>query len=140
MTKQIELEILGQKRLLVFNNYARVEIANSISVSKGDIDKPSDFLERIKEVYQHNYLLLLKKIIYAGHVGDCYRRQDATDLTKDQIAEWVADADTSILFDAFNVFLDSQGVNLPADGAQPNDSKKKAKPRGSKPSSSRSGK
>lgn len=137
MTKQIELEILGERRLLVFNNYARVEISNNISISKGDVDRPSEFLNRIKEVYEHNYLLLLKKIIYAGHVGDCYRRQDTTDLTREQIGGWVADADTQTLFDVFNVFLDSQGVNLPTDDTQANDDKKKAKPRGSKRSNSR---
>src|SRR5690606_10850177 len=97
----------------------------------------SDFLERIKEVYQHNYLLLLKKIVYAGHLGECYRRQDKTDLTREQIGEWVAEADTSVLFDVFNAFLDSQGGNLPEDKVTGSgDSKKKVKPRGRKQSNS----
>src|SRR5690606_35690435 len=100
-------------------------------------EHPSSFLERVKQVYEHNYLLLLKMIIYAGHLGECYRRQDKTDLTKEQIGEWVADADTSVLFDVFNVFLDSQGVNLPEDKVTGSgDSKKKAKPRGRKQSNS----
>lgn len=139
MTKQIEFEILGERRLLVFNNYARVEIVKHLQVDKGDELQPSAFLDRIKDAYGHNYLLLLKILVYAGHVGDCYRRQNHTDLTMEQVGEFVADADTMSLFDVFNIFLDSQGVNLPPDKTSSvGGGKKKTKPTGQKRSSLRS--
>lgn len=141
MTKQIEIEILGQRRLLVFNNYARVEIVKHLQVDKADELQPSMFLDRIKDAYGHNYLLLLKILVYAGHVGDCYRRQNHTDLTMEQIGEFVAETDTMSLFEVFSVFLDSQGINLPPDKASsPDGDKKKVKPTGRKQSNSRSGK
>ena len=133
MTKQIELEILGERRLLVFNNYARVEIAKHI-------DSPADpvtFLQSIERIHNTNSLLLLKILVYAGHCGDCYRRQSVTDLTMDQVGDWIGEANDDALYQVFNTFLEAEGVKLPPDELKDEDDTKKKK-RGGKSSNSRS--
>lgn len=138
MTKQIELEILGERRLLVFNNYARVEIAKHIQTDASeDLPEPVAFLSAIQRLNDQNSLLLFKVLVYAGHCGDCYRKQNVTDLTMEQIGEWIADATNENLYDVFKVFMDAEGMNLPPDTLPDDGSKKKRTP-GRKSSSSRS--
>lgn len=111
----VEIEILGKKRALVFNNYARVEIAKHV-----DVD-PLNILDSVQELNERNHLLLLKVLVYAAHCGDCYRRQNVTDLGMDDIGEWLADASEDDLYSVFRAFLDAEGFDLP-----PDDLKKKA--------------
>lgn len=109
MHKIVEVEIKGKKRALIFNNYARVEIARVLNMD------PLHILDSIEELSNRNYLLLLKTLVYAGHCGDCYRRQDTTDLTREDIGEWIGDAHDDILFEVYRAFLDAEGFNLPKD-------------------------
>src|SRR5690554_5529189 len=108
MTGIIEIEVLGQKRSLRFNNFAKVEISKAISLDATKI------LDHIQEMAKENHLLLLKLIVWAGHCGDCYRRQDTTDLSKEDIGDWVATASDEVLHGVFSAFLESEGVGIPA--------------------------
>lgn len=140
MTKQIELDILGERRILVFNNFARVEIAKHIrtdAVEDADLPEPIAFIKAIERLHEQNSFLLLKTLVYAGHCGDCYRRQNVTDLTLEDIGEWIAEASDAELYQVFNVFLEAEGIGLPPDTLPDDGSKKKPK-RGRKSSSSRS--
>lgn len=105
----VEVEIFGKKRALVFNNYARVEIAKHV-----DTD-PLNILDAVQEMNERNHLLLLKVLVYAAHCGDCYRRQNVTDLSMEDIGEWLAEASEADLYDVFKAFLDAEGFNLPPD-------------------------
>lgn len=115
----IEVEILGQKRVLVFNNYARVEISKILGVD------PASILDSIQNIINENYLLLIKTLVYAGHVGDCYRRQDTTDLTRDQVAQWIGDAAEEDLYHIFDAFMKAEGFGMDSSETD----KKKANPR-----------
>lgn len=105
----VEVEIFGKKRALVFNNYARVEIAKHV-----DVD-PLNILDAVQELNERNHLLLLKVLVYAAHCGDCYRRQNVTDLSMEDIGEWLAEASETDLYNVFKAFLDAEGFNLPPD-------------------------
>lgn len=105
----IEVTIKGKKRALVFNNYARVEIAKVL-----DTD-PLRILDSIQELNNRNHLLLLKTLVYAGHCGDCYRRKDTTDLSKEEVGEWIGEADDNALHSVFATFLEAEGFGLPED-------------------------
>lgn len=129
MTKQIELEILGERRLLVFNNYARVEISKHIRTDiDEDLPEPVAFLKAIQRINDENNLLLLKVLVYAGHCGDCYRRQNKTDITMEQIGEWIGDASNNDMYSVFRTFMDAEGMGLPPDTLPEDGSKKKTKP------------
>ena len=110
MTGIIEVEILGVKRPLVFNNYARVELSKHFSID------PVEVLDSIQKVNEENHLLLLKLLVWAGHCGDCYRRQDTTELTYEDIGNWLGDASEDVLYGIFKTFLDAEGLGLPDDG------------------------
>lgn len=123
MTGIIEVEILGAKRPLVFNNYARVELGKHF-----DVD-PVNILASVQELNDRNHLLLIKRLVYAGHCGDCYRRQDVTDLTVEQIGEWLGDASDEVLYNVFRTFIESEGFDLPDDSIKkkaPTKAKRKA--------------
>lgn len=109
MTGIIEVEILGVKRPLVFNNYARVELSKHFSID------PVDVLSEVQRINNENHLLLLKILVWAGHCGDCYRRQDVTDLTREQIGEWLGDASEDVLYEIFQTFLEAEGYGLSDD-------------------------
>ena len=109
MTGTIEIEIHGVKRALVFNNFARMEIARHM-----DVD-PIKILDSIQELNNRSPLLLIKIIVYAGHCGDCYRRQNVTDLTMDDIGDWVSEADDDTMFAIYKAFMEAEGIGLPED-------------------------
>lgn len=118
MNRIIEIDIKGERRALVFNNYARLEIARVLNLD------PLHILDAIERMSQRNNLLLLKTLVYAGHCGDCYRRQDTTDLTREEIGEWIGEADEETLYSVFTAFMESEGFGIPA---AKEDDKKKAK-------------
>lgn len=125
MNRIIEVEIKGVKRALVFNNYARLEIARVLNLD------PLHILDAIEEMSSRNNLLLLKTLVYAGHCGDCYRRQDTTDLSREEIGEWIGEADEDSLYAVFTAFMESEGLGLPATKEE---SKKKATKRSTRQS------
>lgn len=109
MTGIIEVEIHGVKRPLMFNNFATVELSKHL-----DVD-PLRILESVQELNNRNHLLMIKLFVYAGHCGDCYRRQNTTDLTMDEIGDWVATASDDDLYAIYKCFMDAAGLNLPED-------------------------
>lgn len=126
MTGIIEVEILGVKRPLVFNNYARVELSKHFSID------PVEVLDSIQELNNRNHLLLLKLLVWAGHCGDCYRRKDATDLTYEEIGDWLGDAPEDVLYGVFTTFLEAEGLGLPDDSIKKKEPVKKTRKAGTK--------
>lgn len=106
------ITIEGNKYGIRFNNFANTELFNFFKREDEYSITHKQLTERIIEKHKENESILLKIIVYAGIVGNSLLKHDAPELTKEQVAEYIAEANPDELIKIWKVFLDSQGFSL----------------------------
>ncbi|ACU61361.1 hypothetical protein [Chitinophaga pinensis] len=101
MNGRIEITLGGKLRQLRFNNYAKEELGNFLSKD------PVEGTKELIELLQSNPLKAIKNLTYCGLVGHYEAREMERDFTKQDVAEWVGDADDKDLSDVFNCWLNT---------------------------------
>ncbi|PUZ21807.1 hypothetical protein DCC81_24785 [Chitinophaga parva] len=96
-----EIELGGQLRQLRFNNYARAELGNVFGLD------PLEAGQKAAEMFASNYMLAIAYVVFAGLTGAVYATFGTRDFTREQVAEWVGEANVSDLVTAFNMWRQS---------------------------------
>ena len=110
------IQIEDQAVSLWFNNYSKVEIGRELlpKREKGYPSRPEEALivEAIDKWAQENYLNLLKVIINAGIKGMAYATNQPLQVTPDKVALYLAEAESSEVYDIWLTFLQAYGFDL----------------------------
>lgn len=77
----------GKLKTLRFNNYAKEEVLNLYG-HKQDIEKTNELLNA---EFKAHHTRVVKKLVYAGLVGNYEALNKDIDFTMEDVSEWVAD-------------------------------------------------
>ena len=106
LNKQLEITLGNEKVLLWFNNFAVFELQKKYGVDQGEI------LEKVSEIANENYLLLISDLIKIGIKGNCLANGLKTPNIYDNVTQNVAVADLNEMIEVWNVFFDIMGGNI----------------------------
>ncbi|WP_343692763.1 hypothetical protein [Chitinophaga sp.] len=116
----IELELGGKARTLRFNNWQKEALGKIVGTD------PLEAGQLISSKLNESPLLVVCDLVYTGLIGNYRVQMKDLDFTRQDVAEWIGDADNAILGKVFDAWLDASGLRqiLPE---QPDteDSKKK---------------
>jgi hypothetical protein len=114
MTGIMTLNIGGKNRTLRFNNFSAIELAKIIYKGENANFETEDLLNRIMKLNEKNHFLLVKKLIYAGIIGNDYVVGFEESVTVEQVGEWIAEISEEDIYSVWQIFWTSMGVDLPA--------------------------
>lgn len=83
----IQLMHDGKLKTLRFNNYAKEEVLNLYG-HKQDIDKTNELMNA---EFKAHHTRVVKKLVYAGLIGNYEALNKDIDFTMEEVSEWVAD-------------------------------------------------
>ena len=110
MTGIEHITLNGKEERLRFNQYARAELAKFL-IPEGEAAVTQLEVTRviIKEANK-NLPALLKRIVYAGILGDSLVYGNEPRLSQEQVGEFIGDASDEELYRIWKAFLDVQSV------------------------------
>ncbi|MFB6456482.1 hypothetical protein ACE38W_14510 [Chitinophaga sp. Hz27] len=104
MNGKISITLGGELRHLWFNNYSRGEVKNLYGIDPSEIGKA--FFEKA----QANPFRAFEDLLWMGFIGYYYGSRQEMPYSKQQIAEWVAEADNDELVRVWNLWTEWSGV------------------------------
>lgn len=131
----LEITLNGRKERLRINNFARDVLRPYFAGDKPYLSN-GELMQAIIKRHKESETLLLKKIVYAGIVGDSFIDNDVPRLTEKEVGEFIGQAQPEELLRIWREFLSAQGFDLSHDESEvgeevkeldPEEEKKKTK-------------
>lgn len=113
MEKEFKVDIGGELRTLEFNNFSSMEIARILFKDDPMSSNPYEVMQKLGVIAENNIMLLLKVLVYAGIVGYDYKNKWETNVTQEEVGEWVAVGNLSQLVGIWKIFLEWAGNDIP---------------------------
>lgn len=124
ITREDQEETYGVR----FNNYSNEELKKTFMREGEFVLTEQQLTERIIEKWNENPALLLKHILYAGIVGHSLIKYDVPQLSKEEVGEYLADANPEEVAKIWRAFLLANNI----DPSKKESDQKKKKPKAKK--------
>ena len=107
----LEITFKGKKERLRLNNYAREVLRRYFAGDKPYLTN-GELMQAIIDKWKESEHLLLKKLVYAGIVGDSLVNNDTVRISEQEIGEYVGEAPPDELRAIWKEILAQQGFDL----------------------------
>lgn len=118
----VEIKLGGKYRTLRFNNYQKEELGRLYG------SDPVESSQILSQKWAKSAMRAASDLIYTGLVGDYEAKLKDRDFTREDVAEWVGDAEDQEIAKVVNAWAETDAVRsiIKAKNGQESDAKKKS--------------
>jgi|GEM_PF-2186593 len=130
----VEIQIGGKYRTIRFNNWQKEALGKLYGAD------PLEAGQKMVERWGDSLLSLAADLVYTGLIGDYRVKLKDLDFTREQVMEWVGDADDKELATVINTWSETEAVRTLIKATNGTETEGKKKSPGRKLKTSQSGK